>query len=539
MCGFVLAFNDADFDVELHSKSILHRGPNSTKYYEDATIKCGFNRLSIVDPGQQSDQPMFDSARRWLLLFNGEIYNYRELRGELEARYGYEFKTDSDSEVLLVGLGYERRRFVAKLNGIFAFVFVDLRDYSLLAGRDPFGVKPLYFTRKQSSYYFCSESKPLASLTSAEIDRKSLALLLSSGSTLNGKSIYRDVFLVQPNSVIQVKEGKIEEYEARSMCLSESEEVIPQKRVIEQIVAAVERHCPEIGFGLQLSGGIDSTLLLSMLYKSERLTGTYAVNVDDTEMSEKYWQDMALARFNTDKQARVVNLGPADFQIKKLRGLMVSADVPFFHPSYVGATRMAKQAFDYGLKVLMSGEGADEIFIGYRWFFNDETAESIFEYTPLDKLCQFLGVDKPDTSFLNEINRLEFFQKYYLQRWLARSDLTGMLNSVEIRVPFLDLELVDMANRLKMVYKAKHGAKWMMKDHLSKMLPGEFVNRRKRGFDFPLNSWMQDDQISFLKINKDLFEIDNEAIMQLNRSNDYRDKRLIFSLCSFALWSGR
>jgi len=126
-----------------------------------------------------------------------------------------------------------------------------------------------------------------------------------------------------------------------------------------------------------------------------------------------------------------------------------------------------------------------------------------------------------------------------LQRWLARSDLTGMLNSVEIRVPFLDLELVDMVNRLSMVYKTRHGAKWMLKGQLSKMLPGEFVNRRKRGFDFPLNSWMQDDQISFLKINKDLFEIDDEAIMQLNRSNDYRDKRLIFSLCSFALWSGR
>jgi asparagine synthase (glutamine-hydrolysing) len=183
--------------------------------------------------------------------------------------------------------------------------------------------------------------------------------------------------------------------------------------------------------------------------------------------------------------------------------------------------------------------GHDEIFLGYKWFFEEEPIQTIFEYSPLSKLSKFLGVIEPDMSFLNSINRLEFFQKWYLQRWLARSDLTGMRHSIEVRVPFLDLELVKMVNGLDRGYKTKFGPKWILKNYLLKKLPKAFVHRRKRGFDFPLNSWIQDNHINFLKANKDLFEIDDGQITRLQNSCDFRDKRLIFSLCSFALWRGR
>lgn len=539
MCGFVLAFNDAGFDLQKHCKSIAHRGPTSTRYYVDERIKCGFNRLAIVDPTPESDQPMIDNERKWLLLFNGEIYNYQILKAELKTKYGYQFHTKSDSEVLMVGLGYEGREFVSKLNGIFAFVFVDLRSYSILAGRDPFGVKPLYFSRRSLSLYFCSESKPLANATGATLDRKSLALLLSSGSVKLGDSIFADVFSVKPNSVLEFKLGRVEEHEGRGMYISESEEAIPEEKVMELIATAIKRQRPHVEFGLQLSGGIDSTLLLSYLHKSKYFAGTYAVNVDDDEMSEKKWQDMALSCFKTEQSARTINLSKSDFEIDNLRDMLVSADVPFFHPSFVGSTRMASQAYNDGLKVLISGEGADEIFLGYRWFFEDEPVNSIFEYAPIEKLSRFFGVNEPDMSFLNEMDRLEFFQKFYLQRWLARGDLTGMRHSVEVRVPFLDMELVDTLNRICRAYKIKYGAKWILKNHLLKSLPVEFVNRRKRGFDFPLNTWMQNSHLDFLRDNKDLFEIGNEEITMLHKSNDYRDKRLVFTLCSFALWFGR
>ena len=140
--------------------------------------------------------------------------------------------------------------------------------------------------------------------------------------------------------------------------------------------------------------------------------------------------------------------------------------------------------------------------------------------------------------FLDKMDLLEFFQKWYLQRWLVRSDLTGMRHSVEVRVPFLDLELVDMMNNLSRNYKTKYGAKWILKKHLGNILPPSFVNRRKRGFDFPLNNWMGINHIDFLKANIDLYDCDEKGLMKLHNSNNYRDKRLIFSLCSFALWMG-
>jgi asparagine synthase (glutamine-hydrolysing) len=538
MCGFIFALDDADFDLLKHCNSIVHRGPTSTKYYIDDKIKCGFNRLSIVDSNPLSDQPMIDKNRRWLLLFNGEIYNFRALRTELINKYNYTFETESDSEVLLIGLGNEGRRFLTKLNGIFSFVFVDLRDNSILAGRDFFGVKPLYFSKKNKALYFCSESRPLANITEAALDRKSLALMLSSGSTMMGGAIYSNVFSVKPNSVVEIRHGNVKEYEVRPIFVC-NDEITSEEKVISMIASAVDRQMPSIEFGLLLSGGIDSTLLLSMLYKSKMFSGTYAVNVNDDEMSEKHWQDMALAHFKSEKSTNFINLGVSDFQVDKLRDVVVAADIPFFHPSYVGATRMAKKAFDDGLKVLISGEGADEIFLGYKWFFEDESIHSIFEYTPLKKLSRFLGVNELDTSFLDGMGKLEFFQKHYLQRWLTRSDLTGMRHSVEIRVPFLDMDLVEMVNQLGGAYKIKHGAKWMLKNQLLKTLPEEFVYRRKKGFDFPLNSWMQEDHLRFLKANKDLFEINDEEIMSLLYSDDYKDKRMIFTLCSFALWSGR
>lgn len=539
MCGLVLALDDVSFDLEQTCKSIGHRGPTSTKYYVDSRLKCGFNRLAIVDSDPCSDQPMVDRGGRWLLMFNGQIYNFRELRAELAQRHSYEFATQSDTEVLLIGLGYEGRHFVEKLNGIYAFIFVDLQTYTMLAGRDPFGVKPLYYTKNQQSFYFCSEVKPLAQVTGSVPNRQSLALLLSSGSTLMGDSLYSDIKSVKPNTLIEISRNGVSEFQARHLAAREHRTDASEDEIIGRLAEATERQLPSIEFGLQLSGGIDSTLLLSFLSKSRSFFGTYAVNVNDSEMSEKSWQDIAVANFGSGKSRRVINLGVDDFQVAKIRDVISTSDLPFFHPSFIGATLMARQANDDGLKVLISGEGADELFLGYRWFYEESPIESIFEYSPLEKLSRYLGVKKPDMSFLQEIDRLEFFQKWYLQRWLTRSDLTGMRHSVEVRVPFLDLDLVEAINAIGREYKIRHGAKWILKNQLAKTLPQDFIERRKRGFDFPLNAWMTDDHIHLLKENRDLFNMNEKEIDALGESSDYWDRRLIFALSSFALWSGR
>lgn len=539
MCGFILSLDDPRFSVNKACELISHRGPTATKYYVDSRLKCGFNRLAIVDPNSHSDQPMIDKDGKWLIMFNGEIYNFRDLRKDLMQRYDYKFITESDTEVLLVGLGLEGRNFVKKINGIYAFVFIDLSDYSILLGRDPFGVKPLYYAQRQNSWYFCSETKPLAEAVGAELDRQSLALFLSSGSPLLGKTIYNNIKALPPNSLKAITKSSVKEYQARPIPLDEHIMDITEDEIIDRIARATTTQLPDLDYGLQFSGGVDSTFLLSLINKSANFLGTYSVNVNDPEMSEKYWQDIAISNFGSGKLRRVIDLGVEDFQPNNLRDVAAASDLPFFHPSFLGSTMMAKKASDDGLKVLISGEGADEIFLGYRWFYDNSSIPSIFEYSPLNKLCRYLGTESPDMTFLNEMDRLTFFQNWYLQRWLSRSDLTGMRHSIEVRVPFLDLDLVSFVNSINRRYKVHGGSKWILKNHLAELLSKDFVARRKRGFDFPLNAWMKDEHRNFLRDNKDLFDFSTNDIDSLCNSSDFKDKRLIFSLCSFAVWMGR
>src|SRR5262245_54501169 len=175
MCGFCLSINDAGVDIHGLTESIKHRGPDSTKYFEGPRVLCGFNRLAIVDDDPRSDQPMLDASGRYLLLFNGEIYNHNELRARLAERHHLQFVTRSDTEVLLKGLIAEGAAFASRLDGIFAFAFVDLLSLEVMLGRDVFGVKPLYYHSQGDRLYVSSEVRPLWRLSGRTLDLANLA----------------------------------------------------------------------------------------------------------------------------------------------------------------------------------------------------------------------------------------------------------------------------------------------------------------------------------------------------------------------------
>lgn len=539
MCGFIFALDDFSIDINNECHKLKYRGPDQTSIYVDHRIKCGFNRLSIVDNNLLSNQPMVDAERSWLLVFNGEIYNYKELQLNLEKKYHYKFKTDSDTEVLLAGLGFEGESFVRRLNGIYAFVFIDLRSYNILAGRDLFGVKPLYFALVNQALYFCSESLVLSEILNSKVDSGLLSFYMSTGSVYEGGSIYSRINSVKSNSIIRYNQGQLSEEKVSDVIDGKEGGCTTVNKVTHAIFNAVNRQVPPVPFGLMFSGGIDSTYLLSLLNQSERFHGTYAVNVDDDEMSELYWQEIAYEKFGPIKKINTIRLTKENFSIDEYRKVAANYDMPFFHPNYVGADRMAAAAKADGLKVLMSGEGADEVFLGYRWFYDQSPLTSIFEYTPYQALSQLMGANTLDLDHIYGMNKIEFFQKYYLQRWLNRSDMTGMKNSIEVRVPFLDVELVTRLNNLSETYKKIGGAKWLLKHRLKNIFDDTFIDRRKRGFDFPLNSWITSEHFVFLMDNRDLFAFDEEKLKRLFGSSNFMDKRLIFSLFSFAIWSGR
>jgi asparagine synthase (glutamine-hydrolysing) len=197
---------------------------------------------------------------------------------------------------------------------------------------------------------------------------------------------------------------------------------------------------------------------------------------------------------------------------------------------------LTREAAKDGLKVLLSGEGADELFLGYRWFFTNGRSSDFVEYVPLQDLQSLLGTEsRPACS--SDMNLLETFQRIYLRRWLLRQDLTGMANSVEIRVPFLGNDVVQLANRLSFEFKKGNGeSKWMLKRLLAKKYPRQFLDRKKMGFDFPLNDWIGEEHYQFLRQSAGLF--DGEILRSIldKHEGSFMKNRIVFSLVALVHW---
>jgi asparagine synthase (glutamine-hydrolysing) len=537
VCGFCLSVGDASVDIHRLTESIKHRGPDSTKYFIGSRVVCGFNRLSIVDRDDRSDQPMLDSSEHYLLAFNGEIYNHRKLRTDLENRCNVRFKTRSDTEVLLNGLIYEGIKFIAKLDGIFAFAFVDLHSLDVLLVRDIFGVKPLYYYTQGSRLYVSSELKPLWQQSGSKIHFSNIARYLSYGTVGNGEAIISGINELEPNTIKRFVAGK----NTLTSKVHNFEYDVDEKMDLDEITDVVDRTIdsqkPEIAYGVLYSGGLDSTLILDRSVKDDNFYGAYSVDVDHPDMSEVRWQDYAASILGVPDKHRKIKLSKEDLSVENIAKVASELDHPLFHPNFIASFLLTRRAAEDGLKVLISGEGADELFLGYRWFFAKQDPSEFLEYIPLKDVYAAWGTDDIAPVQTSGMSVLEIFQKIYLQRWLMRQDLTGMANSVEVRVPFLGFDLAVLANKLSMRFKRGRGnGKWIIKKMLSDKFSKEFVERKKIGFDFPLNDWIGAEHVSFLQQRTDLFDLAGLNATFAKYHGSFMKNRIVFSLVSFAAW---
>lgn len=537
MCGFVLSVNDSFRSLDQAMQDLRHRGPDSTGALESGAVRCGFVRLAIVDPNTRADQPMLDRTGKYTLLFNGEIYNFRELRSGLTSR-GERFVTESDTEVLLAGLLSEGPQFLKRVNGIYAFALCDLETGQIQLGRDPFGVKPLYFSLAGTRAYVCSEVRPLAKLLNKSPDNESLAHYGSFGYVARG-SIFQDIEELAPNTFLTISGGKVADSSAIVRFTFSGEEEPDFEKIQQLLDTSIQEQVPEVPFGVLYSGGLDSTLVLDRCVASPELAGVYSVIVDDPVMSERTWQDQGLSTLRVDqRRVRRIAIGPDKFGVRFIEGISAGMDYPLFHPNFVGAMLIAAEARSDGIKVLLSGEGADEVFRGYKWFYQECSASEYMEYVPYESLSRILGVAPSRQSYDPDISKAELFQRHYIRRWLLRQDLTGMANSIEVRVPFLSLPLVQHMNSLSnRTFGTADDAKWPIKKMLRERFGDEFVSRRKVGFDFPLNSWITSGHVDYL-VEEGVGLIDvaalHEALTALEGS--YLRNRLIFSLVSLVAW---
>ena len=533
MCGFVALLNDNEFSIKSLLDSISHRGPDSSRTLTTGHWKFGFNRLGIVG-GKEFDQPYSENDNVNILVFNGEIYNYKELAANYLPHIA---EVKSDTQILYNLLLYCGTSIIQKLDGIFAFIFVETTSGASVVCRDEFGVKPLYFHYKKGKCYFSSEVQALVKIVRPEYSIVGLIEHFSFGVPLEDRTIYNDIYSFEPGTyTIFGKGGET----IKTDTFSFTSESIIKKSLKKTLSEAFDSQCPDIPFGVLFSGGVDSTLILQQTHQNPNMKLALSVNVGQLEMSEVSWQNIGFRKLNYKKNSVRIEQDEKTFSLEKLTALISNLDLPISHPNFLGALMLAKEAKENSIKVLLSGEGADEIFMGYRWFIQKGFKNiDALSYIPPELVTKALGGNREvNYGNINKLNIKNFFITHYLKKWLLRADLTGMAHSVEVRVPFLAGAVVTAAKSISSDEMTDFGAttKSPLKKIVEKVFGFDYANRKKIGFDYPLNDWIGSEYTEYLQNNNNIFCSDAIKDICDKKDTHYHYPRLIFLLTAFTVW---
>jgi len=562
-------------DLRAALAAIRHRGPDDSGVFEYPARGIGLAhvRLSILDTSPMGHQPMMSEDGQVVLAFNGEIYNFRELRAELE-ECGHEFHSHSDTEVLLhlyqehCAKGVDIKATLRSLNGIFAFALWDAKRGALLLARDAIGVKPLYYTSGEGRVAFASEIKALQELVCSlgELDLAALHRYLSFLWCPGDGTPVSNVKKLNPGEMVWVRDGVIEErttwYRLPTFCtnqnqLDESEVVDGTIRHLRQ---AVHRQMvADVPLGAFLSGGLDSSSVVAFArelnpdihcFTIESIGGAEAGTADDLPFARRVAKHLNVP-------LEVVQIEAARMA-QDLENMVVQLDEPLADPAPLNVLYISQLARDCGMKVLLSGAGGDDLFTGYRRHLAVQ-AERYWTWIPtagrraLERTCMGLDqrwalgrrlrklfnraslngdarlvnyfvwsrredllalytpgfraalgkveAESPMLEFLSELpsglsqleRLLALEQRFFLaDHNLTYTDKMSMAAGVEVRVPFLDLDLVEYARRVPIRFKQRgREGKWVLKKAMEPFLPREVIYRPKSGFGAPLRRWMR------------------------------------------------
>ena len=609
MCGFVGytgRVKDNNKVLEAMLNRIIHRGPDQTDVYMNDNISLGFRRLSIIDINAPS-QPVFNEDKTLALLFNGEIYNYEELREELIAN-GHTFETKTDSEVLVHLYEQEGRVMVNRLRGMFAFVIYDINKNTLFMARDHFGIKPLYYYKtKNDNYLFGSEIKSF--LEHPEFEKELNKELIQpylcfQYSAILDDTLFKGVYKVPAGHSLFVSNGEVHLEKYWDIDFSEKGDLYGKdinryiretEKVVKQSVN-VHKHS-EVPLGSFLSGGIDSSYITSLLKPQK----TFSVGFKEEGFSETDLSKELSDTLHIENHKRLIS---AEECFNKIGDIVYHLDEPQANPSTLPLYFLCELAREH-VTVVLSGEGADEIFAGYDWYaedsraglyrklpkslrlFNAKVAESLPNFkgrTSIIRNCgksenYFIGQaqifeDKEASSILREgyesrisvknttapiyrkvSNEDELTKKQYLdlKLWLAgdillKADRMSMAHSLELRVPFLDKEVMAVAQKIPAEYRMYNGvSKYVLREASRDYLPSEWSKRQKKGFPVPIRLWLKEEK--YYSIVKKYFESDfaeeifiKKRILKLldDHYNGKRNNaRKVWTIFVFLVWYER
>jgi len=625
MCG--IAGFSGDFEpglLQRMNSAQAHRGPDDsdTLFLPEARVGLAHRRLSIIDLSERGRNPMWDATRKVVIIYNGELYNYRELRRELLAD-GYLFNSDTDTEVLLNLYLRDGEKMLERLNGIFAFAIWDTRKRSLLVARDGVGVKPLYYAETPRGFLFASELKAL--LQEPSIDRtldleavRHHVLFLWCPSPI---TMLRSVRKLEPGMALVIKDGRVAQrfrfydprFDREFVDWPDGDAIV---QVRKYLTRAVDRQLmSDVPLGAFLSGGLDSSSVVALAQRRiepDKLQ-CFTIGFKSKEAQiEGMADDLPYAQrvaAHLGVDLHTIWVGPE--MVDELAKMVFYLDEPQADPAPINALFISQLARSQGIKVLLSGAGGDDIFTGYRrhyallrepiWSWlphrlrealrsasshvrpttelrrrvakafryadldGDQRILSYFHWTPPDVLS---GVFSPALRALRSpdlagpvpdalaslpdsvaaLNRMLYLEiKFFLtDHNLNYVDKVSMASGVEVRVPMLDPELMDLAARLplRLKQRGRHG-KWILRKAMEPYLPREVIERKKAGFGAPLRHWLRHDLRPLIEEvlseqslrARGIFE--PEVVRNLLRMNDERRidaSYTIFSLICLELW---
>ncbi len=607
MCGFVGftgIIDRREHIIKKMSDRIIHRGPDSDGYHvsgdtEESGIALGFRRLSIIDL-EDGSQPMYNEDGSIVIVFNGEVYNFMELREELVAR-GHLFRTRSDTETLVHGYEEWGKELASRLRGMFAFVIWDKNKEEMYGARDPFGIKPFYYTATESGHLiFGSEIKSFLEHPEFRpaVNEKALRPYLTFQYSSMEETFFKGTFKMPPAHYFTYKNGVMKktrywDIDFSSDCklsYDECAEMI-DSRVRESVAA---HRISDVKVGSFLSGGVDSSYITAVLMPNDTFSvGFDYKNFDETSEAAELSEKLGVQNF--------IKHITADECFDAFPTIQYHMDEPQSNPSSVPLYFLSQLAREH-VTVVLSGEGADEIYAGYEWY--DETpmmkkykkipacirraAASVTEKLPYFKGHDFIvkGSGRPEDYFIGQAlvfpedeacailkekyrvgptarevarpiydkvgNLTELEKKQYLDMnlWLPgdillKADKMSMAHSLELRVPYLDKIVMDEAEHLPATYKIDgKDTKAVLRTAANKTLPDEWAHRPKKGFPVPIRNWLREDK--YYEIVKKYFTsatadeyFDTSALIRLlddHKSGKANNQRKIWTVYTFLVW---
>lgn len=575
------------FDQAL--QCIQHRGPDHHSTYFHRGVALGHVRLSVIDTSAEAHQPFFSADGKKVLVFNGEIFNYKEIKSRLEEK-GCSFRTRSDTEVLLHLLDLKGIDGLHEINGFFAFAYYDLEKEKLLIARDRFGEKPLFYSydEAQSTICFASELSPLLKLSSRKTTNKlALSLLLQLTYIPSPYTIVEGVNKLTPGGYLSFDKNGFELKQwytlPSKMTLSGADLPGLTKRVEQLLMQAVQRRMvsdvPVAGF---LSGGIDSSIVSSLAHEINPSYETFSLGFDGNTMVDET-SDAVFAAKQFGIRHHVVKLSEQQL-LENIADLWTKADEPFGDSSAIALYSLCK-TIKGKYKVILSGDGADEVFAGYNkhyglyksdqgglgnalirqfgfmhtffpkarhsgWGNKGRHLQKMYELLSakgFDRYWYTVGFNASQASalmlnpmsiqdFKNSIcehNPFQDFNRYLYYDlklvlpgdMLYKVDRASMLNGIEIRSPFLDHELIEFAFSVPGQYKIHNGSKkFLLKKAFENRLPKQLINKPKHGFEVPLTNWLRGP----LKAKVDEFLnaelITDQGLFSWNKVNELKQK---------------